>query len=172
MSSDGALLLPPLLTDGRIDILTGLDAPEIFYGFLKQAIAHSSRNSDELLVLVRMRISEKLSLSKSYDGKSLEFEVAALADFIKGRTRSDENLVRIGEGTFLLLARVMNEQGHGEMLNRFRSALADFRPVLRGEVNSVDEEKMSTEPSLQVEVLSFTYRIGESMLDFLERAGV
>jgi GGDEF domain-containing protein len=163
---EGKRYFPAVVTDGRIDILTGLDAPEIFYKFLERAIAQSSRNQEQITALLRFRLTfDEVT-------QSVDFEVAALSDFLKKRTRADENLVRIGEVTFLLLARVANEDELEKMIERFSQAIPDFQARYSGKRKSVDSDQVSTKFASQVEISAFCYKNGESMLDFLERAGV
>ena len=163
---EGNRYFPPVVTDGRIDVLTGLDAPEIFYKFLERSIAQTSRSQERITALLRFRLSFDEITS------SVEFEVAALSDFLRKRARADENLVRIGEVTFLLLARVTNEDELAKMTMRFLKAIPDFQARYSEKSKSVDSDLMSMRYASQVEISAFCYKDGESMIDFLERAGV
>lgn len=165
-------IFPPLAVDGNIDVLTGLDAPEIFYKFLAQSHALSSRHKEYLPILIRFRVVADLAQLVRIGRKSLDFEIAALADFLKKRTRVEEKLVRIGEATFLLLAQAENQSGIDAMVGRFANSLADFRSHHGGETVSVDDEGNHPQRLFDVEVSAFPLQKGESMLDFLERAGV
>ena len=166
LEGEGNRYFPAVVTDGRIDVLTGLDAPEIFYKFLERAIAQTSRNPDHITALLRFRLTFDEST------QSVEFEVAALSDFLKKRTRADENLVRIGEVTFLILTRVANEDELARMIERFSQAIPDFQARYSGKREFVDSDQASTKFASQVKISAFLYKNGESMLDFLERAGV
>lgn len=184
MSGDERVTLPPIDTDGRMDILTGLDAPEIFYKFLQKAIASVGRNPSHLLTLLRIRIDidqlidiyRRLSRSKFINVEDItsfiEFEVAALANSLRTLTRSDENLVRIGDVTFLVMARISNNDDLAATLARFRKSLAEMglARVRGGEV----VERMITVDGQETHfsVDAFVYETGEEMLDFLQRAGV
>jgi GGDEF domain-containing protein len=165
-------IFPPLAVDGNIDVLTGLDAPEIFYKFLAQSLARSSRHNEDLTILVRFQVIADHAQLVSLGRESLDFEVAALADFLKKRTRAEEKLVRIGEATFLLLAQAANQSGIDAMVRRFANSLADFRSHHRGENASVDYEGNHPQRLFDVEVSAFPLQNDESLLDFLERVGV
>lgn len=190
-------VFPPLITDGRIDILTGLDAPEIFYKFLEQSISRSARRADELTALIRFRMSanviedevdaveenvpkvtdftlqsQQISSQESSASIVLDFQVAALADFLKRESRADENLTRIGEGTFLLLVRVANDEELGKAMGRFSDLLADFCDLHEKRDSAVEIEELSIPRSFEIALSGFLYEPGESMLNYLERVEV
>lgn len=191
MSSQEDFLLPALDVDGRIDRLTGLDAPEIFYRFLEKAIFSTRRDPSHSVALVRVRLGLE-SLRKASFGVSdsgLAFRVAQLAGILQSQTRSDEHLVRIGEVTFLILARVSDSNDLEAMRSRLVRALADlkFNSAENGKTvdRTVAVESESglplTDQSIEVEldgyrfdisVDSFLHNEGEEMLELLERAGV
>lgn len=184
MSRDERVTLPPVATDGRVDILTGLDAPEIFYRFLQKAIASSGRNPGHLLTLLRIRIDvdqlidihHRLSRGNSLGVEELsafiEFEVAALANSLRNITRSDENLVRIGEVTFLVMARISSESDVAATLARFKKSLAEVG-LARVRGDEVVEKLVPVDiQGTNFFVDAFVYETGEEMLDFLQRAGV
>jgi len=108
MSTQGEFSLPPLETDGHIDLLTGLDAPGIFYRFLEKAISSSGRYPSRSVAIIRVRLGleslRRSSIEVSDEG--LAFRVVQLAKILRSHTRSDEHLVRIGEVTFLILVTV------------------------------------------------------------------
>lgn len=165
-------IFPPLVIDGQIEVLTGLDAPEIFYKFLEQAIARSHRQKGGLIALIRFRFIADQTRFGAQGKRSLEFEVVALGDFLKKRTRADERVVRIGEATFLILALVDDQSGLDEMINRFSSSLADFYRNIGGQTFLVENNGIPPQGLFEVELSSFTYQEGETLLDLLERAGV
>ena len=290
MNSGGGLKLPPLRTDGRVDVLTGLDAPEIFYKFLEKAIASHERasanrrasdvdfalpdlvaeaatdylvtpssrdaeprdaeprdaeprdaetplatpatqRSQSSLGLVMLRLDAQGLMSAREAASShrasvpsqpsktgqldhldqsvqldhldqpsqpsskpsedvrnfsneegdlafVEITLASIAGFLKRRTRSEEILVRIGEVTFLILAKFSHHDEALQMIARLQAALSDL--ILFGEpgrstvdrdqsvINSADSHSAAEFLTIQV----FTYVDGEGMLNFLERAGV
>jgi hypothetical protein len=136
--------LPPLDVDGRVDLLTGLDAPEIFYRFLAKAISSSLRDRSHRIVLVRVRLGlEPLSHSSiSVTEGSLAFRVVQFAGFLQSQTRSDEHVVRIGEVTFLILAKVRNQGEATSMVSRLLRSLADAKFDRDGDSGSVDDRSL------------------------------
>lgn len=184
MSGNERVTLPPVATDGRVDILTGLDAPEIFYKFLQKEIAAARRNPGYLLTLLRIRMDVArlvdfhchLSPNNSKDIQDitafLEIEVAALANSLRAITRSDENLVRIGDVTFLVMARVGSEGEVDSTLARFKMSLAEVGLAkVRGDENVEKLVPVDIQETYFF-VDAFVYETGEEILDFLERAGV
>ena len=177
--------------EGYFDRLTGLHSPEIFYDFLKKAIAEETRRPEQQVALIRFRLRLKADpyveqaptnqkgqggakegeeLRGTYRGSAddvandvasslVAYDVAKLAKRLTTLTRSSETLVRIGQRTFLLLAKVAGEDELSDLEQRFAMALSQV---------SVDEEE---EPST-VDIDGFVHREGEELLDFLERVGV
>ena len=191
MSSQEDFLLPALDADGRIDRLTGLDAPEIFYRFLEKAIFSKRRDPSHSVALVRVRLGlESLRMASfGVSNSGLAFRVAQLAGILQSQTRSDEHLVRIGEVTFLILARVSDSNDLEAMRSRLVRALADlkFNSTENGETvdRTVAAESESGLPlthqsieeeidgyRFEISVDSFLHKEGEEMLELLERAGV
>lgn len=101
MSSQEGFSLPRLETDGHIDLLTGLAAPEIFYRFMEKAISSTGRDPSRAVALMRVRLGleplRRSSIEVSNDG--LAFRIVQFAEFLQSHTRSDEHLARIGEGS-------------------------------------------------------------------------
>ena len=181
-----------LQSDGQVDQLTGLDAPEIFYKFLEKALASEKRNHGIRTAIVRFRLSivnENLNTrgneSTSHGEKGLiqiadhgekgliqiahqdenlfdsesSFAVALFAKFLSRISRSEENITRIGELTFLLLAHVKDEAELLRLENRMKEAIAE-----------VDLKQGKCDFSVNIE--GFMHQHGEEMLDFLEKAEV
>lgn len=178
-----------LETDGRVDLLTGLDAPEIFYRFLHKAIAKAEREMGQdhargvtsRLALVRFRLvgvhGESLfpkiaSLDQSQvsegvdrdnqrllEVNDLAFSVAHLSKYLSEMVRADENLARLGEVTFLLVAQIGSTDDLTGLLRRFEVSLSQFDLQWR-------------ERRLTVEITGFIHQQGENLLDLLERAEV
>lgn len=199
MSSQEGFSLPRLETDGHIDLLTGLAAPEIFYRFMEKAISSTGRDPSRAVALMRVRLGleslRRSSIEVSNDG--LAFCIVQFAKFLQSHTRSDEHLVRIGEVTFLILVTVRDSSKVGAISSRLITALADARfdgvlgsesvdrnsPVekgsaLLGTLGTIDqfshksvEIDVSGYP-MQVSVDGFLHQAGEEMLTFLERVGV
>lgn len=191
MSTQGEFSLPPLETDGHIDLLTGLDAPEIFYRFLEKAISSSGRNPSRSVAIIRVRLgleSLRNSLIEVSD-EGLAFRVVQLAKILRSHTRSDEHLVRIGEVTFLLLVTVGQSGEIDGISSRLAIALAEATldraslgvsvdgptPVERGtslhEVYQSIEVEVAGYP-IQISIDGFLHETGEEMISFLERVGV
>ncbi len=170
-----------LQNDGHVDQLTGLDAPDIFYRFLEKALALEIRSGRVETALVRFRLSivnaelishesalnidpgsSPIQITDSqedpYDSESA-FAVALFARFLSRATRSDENITRIGELTFLLLAHVKDEAELLSLKNRFEVALAQI-DLKQGDCD------------FSVDIDCFLHQPGEEMLDFLERVDV
>lgn len=180
--------LPPLETDGQIDLLTGLDSPEIFYRFLKKGISASERSQSHVVTLIRVRLelSSLQELGTEVNNSGMAFRILLLSKFLQSQTREDENLVRIGEATFLILAKVENSFDLDSISRRFKKALAEVKFDGDGVENSVDnlstvDVDSAVGQSVSLEIAGYPVRVavdgylhqrGEEMLDFLERVGV
>ena len=191
MSTQGEFSLPPLQTDGHIDLLTGLDAPGIFYRFLEKAISSAGRSPSRSVALIRVRLGleplRRSSIEVSDEG--LAFRVVQLAKILRSHTRSDEHLVRIGEVTFLILVTVGRSGEIDAITSRLTRALAEATidcaslgvsvdgptPVEKGtalhEAHRSIEVEVAGYP-IQISVDGFLHRTGEEMIAFLERVGV
>ena len=191
MSTQGEFSLPPLQTDGHIDLLTGLDAPGIFYRFLEKAISSSGRNPSRSVALIRVRLGlealRRSSIEVSDEG--LAFRVVQLAKILRSHTRSDEHLVRIGEVTFLILVTVGKSGEIDAISSRLARALAEATlgraslvvsvdgPIPVEKVTSLHEVYQSIEVEvagypIQISIDGFLHETGEEMISFLERVGV
>ena len=176
-----------LESDGQVDLLTGLDAPEIFYRFLRKAIARAERESTQdrnhegnsPLALVRFRLvsagggtllSRFLALEERNEEldhdeeiileiNSLAFLVAKVGTLLSELIRADENLTRLGETTFLLVAHIGTDGDLSGLLRRFEVSVSQLDLQWRGHL-------------ITVEIAGFIYQQGESLLDLLERAEV
>ena len=191
MTSQEEFSLPPLDADGRVDLLTGLDAPEIFYRFLSKAILSTRRDSSRRVALLRVRLGiEPLRRARNKISDSgLSFRVVQFAEVLRSQTRSDEQVVRIGEVTFLILARVRDVSEVEAMSSRFISAIADAKFDRDSNLESVDSsvtvERGSSaqagDQSIDIDIAGYPFEVfmdtylhieGEEMLEFLERVGV
>ncbi len=191
MSTQGEFSLPPLETDGHIDLLTGLDAPGIFYRFLEKAISSVGRNPSRSVALIRVRLGlealRRSSIEVSDEG--LAFRVVQLAKILRSHTRSDEHLVRIGEVTFLILVTVGKSGEIDAISSRLARALAEATlgraslvvsvdgPIPVEKVTSLHEVYQSIEVEvagypIQISIDGFLHETGEEMISFLERVGV
>jgi len=191
MSTQGEFSLPPLQTDGHIDLLTGLDAPGIFYRFLEKAISSAGRNPSHSVALIRVRLGlealRRSSIEASDEG--LAFRVVQLAKILRSHTRSDEHLVRIGEVTFLILVTVGKSGEIDAISSRLARALAEATlgraslvvsvdgPIPVEKVTSLHEVYQSIEVEvagypIQISIDGFLHETGEEMISFLERVGV
>ena len=191
MSTQGEFSLPPLETDGHIDLLTGLDAPGIFYRFLEKAISSVGRNPSRSVALIRVRLGlealRRSSIEVSDEG--LAFRVVQLAKILRSHTRSDEHLVRIGEVTFLILVTVGKSGEIDAISSRVARALAEATlgraslvvsvdgPIPVEKVTSLHEVYQSIEVEvagypIQISIDGFLHETGEEMISFLERVGV
>ncbi len=191
MSTQGEFSLPPLETDGHIDLLTGLDAPEIFYRFLEKAISSSGRYPSRSVAIIRVRLGleslRRSSIEVSDEG--LAFRVVQLAKILRSHTRSDEHLVRIGEVTFLILVTVGKSGEIDAISSRLARALAEATlgraslvvsvdgPIPVEKVTSLHEVYQSIEVEvagypIQISIDGFLHETGEEMISFLERVGV
>ena len=184
-----------LETDGRADLLTGLDAPEVFYRLLEKSIAMAQRDKRIDIALVRFRLmrsdgqplfrqvaadeledaasglgnaASELGNADEFEAQSeeflaraneLAFAVAKLGKRLTDLVRSDENVTRLGEVTFVLVARVAKEGDLEGLLRRFEASLSQLDLTWGGD-------------RLVVEIKSFRYHQGENLLDLLERAHV
>ena len=205
-----------LETDGRVDLLTGLDAPEVFYKLLEKSIALAKRDTRINVSLIRFRLTRsdgqplfqkavadeledaasgpgnaasgpgnaasgpgnaasgpgnaasELRNSESLEAQSeeflvraneLAFSVAKVGKRLTDLVRSDENVARLGEVTFVLVARVEKEENLEGLLRRFESSLSQLDLACGSE-------------RLSVEIECFTHQQGETLLDLLERAHV
>lgn len=189
-----------LETDGRVDLLTGLDAPEVFYRLLEKSIAMAQRDNRIDIALVRFRlmrsdgqplfrqvaadeledaasgignaasglgnVARELRNADEFEAQGeaflaraneLAFAVAKLGKHLTDLVRSDENVARLGEVTFVLVARVAKEGDLEGLLRRFEASLSQLDLTWSGD-------------RLVVEIESFTYHQGENLLDLLERA--
>jgi hypothetical protein len=191
MSTQGEFSLPPLETDGHIDLLTGLDAPGIFYRFLEKAISSSGRYPSRSVAIIRVRLGleslRRSSIEVSDEG--LAFRVVQLAKILRSHTRSDEHLVRIGEVTFLILVTVGKSGEIDAISSRLARALAEATlgraslvvsvdgPIPVEKVTSLHEVYQSIEVEvagypIQISIDGFLHETGEEMISFLERVGV
>ena len=191
MSTQGEFSLPPLQTDGHIDLLTGLDAPGIFYRFLEKAISSSGRYPSRSVAIIRVRLGleslRRSSIEVSDEG--LAFRVVQLAKILRSHTRSDEHLVRIGEVTFLILVTVGKSGEIDAISSRLARALAEATlgraslvvsvdgPIPVEKVTSLHEVYQSIEVEvagypIQISIDGFLHETGEEMISFLERVGV
>lgn len=199
MSSQEGFSLPRLETDGHIDLLTGLAAPEIFYRFMEKAISSTGRDPSRAVALMRVRLGleplRRSSIEVSNDG--LAFRIVQFAEFLQSHTRSDEHLARIGEVTFLILVTVRDSSKVGAISSRLITALADARfdgalgsesvdrdlPVEKGSallgtpgtIDQFSHKSVEIDVSgypMQVFVDGFLHQAGEEMITFLERVGV
>ena len=174
------------VNDGRIDRLTGLDAPEIFYRTLSKALAASSRNPENGVGILR------IFMANPSHGTQGERTLLELANFLRSRVRGDETLSRIGRRTFALLFRVNGDIAisHGSdreaVTLRFRSEIeewirtharagkrkGDGKGNPEGERTRGKEEEPCENEKISVEISSVQSTVGEEMLELLARAGV
>ena len=191
MSSQEEFSLPKLETDGHIDLLTGLDAPEIFYRFMEKAISSTGRDPSRAVALMRVRLGleplRRSSIEVSNDG--LAFRIVQFAKVLQSHTRSDEHLVRIGEVTFLILVTVRDSSKVGAISSRLITALADARfdealgsesvdgylPVEKGSASlgipgTIDQSShQSSHLSVELDVSGYPMQV--SVDGFLHQAG-
>jgi GGDEF domain-containing protein len=153
--------------NGVIDLLTGLDAPGIFYNFLEKEISFANRINRRSCALVVFRIKSDFAR-----GDLPQFLVE-FAYLLKKRKRGDEFLSRIGEMTFVLVIRSAEVNLESDDLvqlyqesieNRFRKFIDQYA-VAEKRVENINE-------LFPVDIRVLLHNIGEKMVDFLDRAEI
>jgi GGDEF domain-containing protein len=181
------------VNDGRIDRLTGVDAAEIFYLMLGREIAATERRMNQSLFLIRFTLVSGASIPH------ITTDLIRLAVILKKATRAEGLLSRLGLMTFVVVLRVDEDLDSDEKTqagSRHRKYLAILQRYSNQIKSSLDskasnlqedfnlEDRGSNGPltirvsvatgsvSAYVDIAGTERTPGESLLDFLERAGV
>ena len=181
------------VNDGRVDRLTGLDAPEIFYLMLNREIASTDRKVNRKLLLITFTLKSRTPLATT------AAQMITLAQLLRSATRSEEIISRLGRMTFVIVLGVDTspefEQEASEsaldykyaaIAKRYSDQISKFLDTENSQSpyqsNAPDIPSGSglptrfvadsESPSTYVDIDYFEREVGESLLDFLERAGV
>lgn len=184
--------------DGRVDRLTGLDAPEIFYLMLEKEIASLDRRVNRSMILMTFTLKSRASVV------AMATQLITLAQVLRKATRAEDFLSRLGRMTFVVVLGVEVDRGVDsddsksqleakysaitkrysdqvkEMLelsvgpDLFDSSSSDRRGGIEVERSGSRSRVASEtgEKSAYVDIDYFERRAGESLLDLLERAKV
>ena len=181
------------VNDGRVDRLTGLDAPEIFYLMLNREIASTDRKVNRKLLLITFTLRSRTPLATTAS------QLITLAQLLRSATRSEEIISRLGRMTFVIVLGVDTspefEQEASEsaldykyaaIAKRYSDQISKFLDTENSQSpyqsNAPDIPSGSglptrfvadsESPSTYVDIDFFEREVGESLLNFLERAGV
>lgn len=181
------------VNDGRVDRLTGLDAPEIFYLMLNREIALTDRKVNRKLLLITFTLKSRTPAATT------AAQLIKLAQLIRSATRSEESISRLGRMTFVVILGVdmspeLDQEASESVLDykyaaiakRYSDQIGNFLDTENNQ--SLDQSNAPDIPpgsglptrcvadsesqTTYVDIDYFEREVGESLLDFLERAGV
>lgn len=184
--------------DGRVDRLTGLDAPEIFYLMLEREIASLDRRANRSMLLMTFTLKSRTSVA------ALAVQLITLAKVLRKATRAEDFLSRLGRMTFVVVlgvevdrrigvddSKLQLEAKYSAITKRYSDHVREmlepsigpdsFDSNSSGRRRGIEVERSGShtrvasetgEKSTYVDIDYFERRAGESLLDLLERAKV
>lgn len=184
--------------DGRVDRLTGLDAPEIFYLMLEREIASLDRRANRSMILMTFTLKSRASVV------AMATQLITLAQVLRKATRAEDFLSRLGRMTFVVVLGVEVDRGvdsddsksqleakYSAITKRYSDQVKEmlelsvgpdlFYSSSSGRRGGIEVERSGShsrvasetgEKSAYVDIDYFERRAGESLLDLLERAKV
>jgi GGDEF domain-containing protein len=153
--------------NGVIDLLTGLDAPGIFYNFLEREISFANRIQRRSCTLVVFRIRS------GFERGDLPQFLVEFAYLLKKKMRSDEFLSRIGEMTFVLVIRSAEVNLENDDLVKIYLESIKIRFKKFIDQYALAEKRVENINELfPVDIKVLSHNVGEKLADFLDRAEI